>query len=156
MEILNTMETTKLLAINFESTEVANVLDQHFVTPFSTKVTVSNNNESLAVDIVDANHQIKAQYQFKLQEMGSVSKNISHVLFEHLINPTFEHLINPTSLKVSTASVMILRLGSDRKIFGHHQNLFYMGFPHFIIFGTKRLHWRLKCLGEVIFGWKPG
>ena len=125
MEILNTMETTKLLAINFESTEVANVLDQHFVTPFSTKVTVSNNNESLAVDIVDANHQIKAQYQFKLQEMGSVSKNISHVLFEHLINPT--------SLKVSTASVMILRLGSDRKIFGHYQNLFYMGFPHFII-----------------------
>ena len=125
MEILNTMETTKLLAINFESKEVANVLDQHFVTPFSTKVTVSNNNESLAVDIVDANHQIKAQYQFKLQEMGSVSKNISHVLFEHLINPT--------SLKVSTASVMILRLGSDRKIFGHHQNLFYMGFPHFII-----------------------
>ena len=125
MEILNTMETTKLLAINFENKEVANVLDQHFVTPFSTKVTVSNNNESLAVDIVDANHQIKAQYQFKLQEMGSVSKNISHVLFEHLINPT--------SLKVSTASVMILRLGSDRKIFGHHQNLFYMGFPHFII-----------------------
>ena len=125
MEILNTIETTKLLAINFENKEVANVLDQHFVTPFSTKVTVSNNNESLAVDIVDANHQIKAQYQFKLQEMGSVSKNISHVLFEHLINPT--------SLKVSTASVMILRLGSDRKIFGHHQNLFYMGFPHFII-----------------------
>ena len=100
MEILEAMETTKLLAIKFESKKVANVLDQHFVTPFSTKVTVSNNNESLAVDIVDANHQIKAQYEFKLQEMGFVSKNISHLLLEHLINPK--------SLKVSTESVMVL------------------------------------------------
>ena len=99
MEILNTMETTKLLAINFESTEVANVLDQHFVTPFSTKVTVSNNNESLAVDIVDANHQIKAQFQFELQDLGSVSKNVSH---------PWEVLKTPKSLEVSIECVFII------------------------------------------------
>jgi len=33
LEILKAMETTKLLAIKFESKEVANILDQHFPTP---------------------------------------------------------------------------------------------------------------------------
>ena len=85
------METTKLLAINFESKEVANVLNQHFATPFSTQLTVSNDNDSLAMATVDANHQIKAQFQFELQDLGSVSKNVSH---------PWEVLKTPKSLEV--------------------------------------------------------
>ena len=95
MEILNTMETTKLLAINFENKEVANVLDQQF----STQLTVSNTNDSLVMATVDANHQIKAQFQFELQDLGSVSKNVS--------NP-WELLKTPKSLEVSIECVFII------------------------------------------------
>ena len=89
MEILNAMGTTKLLAIKFKSKEVANFLDQQF----STQLTVSNTNDSLAMATVDANHQIKAQFQFELQDLGSVSKNVSH---------PWEVLKTPKSLEVST------------------------------------------------------
>ena len=95
MEILNAMETTKLLAIKFENKEVANVLDQQF----STQLTVSNDNYSLAMATVDANHQIKAQFQFELQDLGSVSKNVSH---------PWEVLKTPKSLEVSTECEMTI------------------------------------------------
>ena len=88
MEIMKAMETTKLLAIKFESKEVANVLDN-----LRCNITVSEDCTSLAMAIVDGDHQIKAQCKFKLEELGAASKKVSH---------QWELLKTPKSIKVST------------------------------------------------------
>ena len=96
MEIMKAMETTKLLAIKFESKEVANVLDKGLPVPDnlrSTHITVSEDCTSLAMAIVDGDHQIKAQCKFKLEELGAASKKVSH---------QWELLKTPKSIKVST------------------------------------------------------
>ena len=109
IEILKAIETTKLLAFKFKSKEVANVLDKHFPTLFSTHITVSEDCTSLAMAIVDGDHQIKAQCKFKLEELGAVSKKVSH---------PWELLKTPKLIEVSTECVMIMSLGSDGKKFG--------------------------------------
>ena len=112
IEILKAIETTKLLAIKFESKEVVNVLDKGVPVPDnlrSTNITVSDDCTSLAMAIVDGDHQIKAQCKFKLEELGAVSKKVSH---------PWELLKIPKLIEVSTECVMIMSLGSDGKKFG--------------------------------------
>ena len=101
------METTKLLAINFERKEVANVLDR--MDQDNTRITVSEDCTSLAMAIVGGEHQIKTQCKFKLEELGAVSKKVSH---------PWELLKIPKLIEVSTECVMIMSLGSDGKKFG--------------------------------------
>ena len=94
------METTKLLAIKFESKEVANVLDKGVPDNLrSTHVTVSEDCTSLAMAIVDGDHQIKAQYKFELEKTGAVSKEVSH---------PWELLKTPKSIKVSTECRLLM------------------------------------------------
>ena len=94
------METTKLLAVKFETKEVANVLEQMDQDNFrSTHITVSEDCTSLAMAIVDGDHQIKAQFKFKLQKTGAVSKEVSH---------PWELLKTPKSIKVSTECRLLM------------------------------------------------
>ena len=90
-EILKALGTTKLLAIEFKSTEVEDVLDKHFFR--FTHITVSDDNNSLAMAIVDSCHQIKAEFKFKLEDMVASSKKYLHQL---------ELLQTPKSIEVST------------------------------------------------------
>ena len=92
---MKALETTKLLAILFESKKVANVLDKLF----STQITVSEDSNSLAMAIVDSSHQVIAQFKFKLEEMGAVSQEVLH---------PWELLKTPKSIKVSTKFVVIM------------------------------------------------
>ena len=86
-----------LLATKFQSKEVVNVLEHHFFK--STHITVSEDNKNLAMAIVDSNNQIKAQFEFKWEEMSTVSKTFSH---------PWEILKTPKSIEVRTECVMIL------------------------------------------------
>ena len=88
------METTKLLATKFESKQVANVLDIK-----STHITVSEDCTSLAMAIVDSSHQVIAQFKFKLEEMGAVSKNFFH---------PWELMKTPKSIKVSIQCCLLM------------------------------------------------
>ena len=110
-ESLKALGTTMLLASEFESKEILNVLDKHFPTPFFTQITVSKDGNSLAMAIVDSSQQIKAQFEFKLEEMDAVSQKIAH---------PWELLKTPKSIKVSIECclLMIMWLGSDRKKLG--------------------------------------
>ena len=85
------------LAIEFKSYDVMNVLWKYFLS--LSHITVSEDCNSLAMAIVDHCHEIKAQFQFKLQDMSSVSKNVS--------NP-WELLKTPKSLEVSIECVFII------------------------------------------------
>ena len=88
-EILKALETTKLLAIEFKSKEVEDVLDKHF----ATYITCSDDDNSLAMAIIDSCHQIKAKFTFNLEDMVASSKKYLHQL---------ELLQTPKSIKVST------------------------------------------------------
>ena len=101
-EILKALETTKMLAIEFQSYDVMNVLCKYF--PNLNHITVSEDCQNLVLAIVDG-HQIKAELKLKLEEMSTVSKTSSH---------PWEILKTQKSIEVSTY-VMIIRLASDRK-----------------------------------------
>ena len=91
-EILKALETTKMIAIEFQSYDVMNVLCKYF--PNLNHITVSEDCQSLAMAIVDSSHQIMTQFEFKLEEMPTVSKTFSY--------PWGEILKNPKSIEVST------------------------------------------------------
>ena len=93
-EILKALGTTKLLAIEFKSKEVEDVLDKH------TYITCSDDNNSLAMAIVDSCHQIKAEFKFKLEDMVASSKKYLHQL---------ELLQTPKSIEVSTDDIIGIR-----------------------------------------------
>ena len=94
------METTKLLAIKFESKEVVNVLDRMDQDNLrATRITVSEDGTSLVMAIVDSNHHIKAEYKFKLEELGAVSKEVSH---------PWEPLKTQKSIKVSIECCLLM------------------------------------------------
>ena len=95
-EILKALGTTKLLAIEFKSKEVEDVLDKHF----ATYITCSDDNNSLAMAIVDSCHQIKAEFKFKLEDMVASSKKYLHQL---------ELLQTPKSIEVSTDDIIGIR-----------------------------------------------
>ena len=100
-ESLKALGTTMLLASEFESKEVLNVLDKHFPTRFFTQITVSKDGNSLAMAIVNSSQQIKAQFQFKLEEMDAVSQKNA--------NP-WEFLKTPKSIKVSIECCLLMIL----------------------------------------------
>ena len=119
------METTKLLAINFESKEVANVLDKGVLVYKNLRcnITVSEDCTSLAMAIVDCNHQIKAQCKFKLEELGAVSKTFSH---------PWELLKTPKSIKVSIICCLLKYdnvIGIRQEKVGYHIKLLKFIFP---------------------------
>ena len=97
-EILRALGTTKLLAIEFKSTEVEDVLDKHFFR--FTHITVSDDNNSLAIAIVDSCHQIKAKFTFNLEDMVASSKKYLYQL---------EFLQTPKSIEVSTDDIIGIR-----------------------------------------------
>ena len=87
-----------MLAIEFKSTEVEDVLDKHFFR--FTHITVSDDNNSLAIAIVDSCHQIKAKFTFNLEDMVPSSKKYLHQL---------ELLQTPKSIEVSTDDIIGIR-----------------------------------------------